>query len=146
MPRKDLELDLASLQKFITKTASKNRIMLKEALADPRFAQIGVNLFRDTTDNCFWQVHEGDDGAYIIRAEPDEGMVAESADDQDWSAHADSTKETITLSHRGMPICRFAGKDFGFDKNTAETFRKFILEKVQDTEFVKKLYAWITGK
>lgn len=143
MPRKEVELDFASLRDSLIKTASRNRILLKEALSNPRFAQVGVNLFRDTTDSCLWRVQEGEDGSYIIRAEPEEGMVAESSDDQ-WSAHTDSTKETVTLSYCGMPICKFAGREFGFDRTTADTFRKFILQKVQDAEFVRKLHAWVS--
>jgi len=145
MPRRELELDLNQLGQFMKREASKGKILLKEALANPRFAQIGVNLFRDTIDSCIWQLQKGEDGNdYIIRAEPETGLTAESQ--KDWAANTDSTRESITLSFRGMPICKFAGKVYGFDRSTVELFRKYVMEKTQDVNFVRALIANATGK
>jgi len=145
MPRRELELDLSQLNRFMKKEASKGKILLKEALANPRFAQVGVNLFRDTIDSCIWQLQKGEDGNdYIIRAEPETGLTAESQ--SDWAANADSTKQSITLSFRGMPICKFASKVYGFDKSTIDLFREYILEKTQNVNFVRALVANATGK
>lgn len=146
MPRRELELDLAPLHDHLVKTASSGRIPLKVALASQRFAQVGLNLFRDTSDTSIWRLEKGEDGSeYIIRAADEEERLVESEDSQ-WAATSDSTKETVTLSHKGMPITKFAGKDHGFDEDSIDTFRRYLLAKVRDPAFVRSLYAVNTGR
>ena len=145
MPKKDLELDLVPLYKVMTKTASKDRVLLREALNSSRFAQVGIDKFRDS-DSTIWQLQKGEDGDdYIIRAEPDEQRVAES-ENEDWAANTDSTKKSVTLSYKGMPICKFASKDYGFDGDSADDFGKYLLTKTKDPRYVKSFYAISTGQ
>lgn len=147
MPRRELELDLMPLYRHMSKTASNNKIPLKQALASTRFAQVGLNLFRDTSDTSIWRLEKGDDDVeYIVRAEEEEQMLVESSDDQEWAATSDSTKETVTLSHCGIPICKFAGKDCGFGRDSVEGFQKYLISKVRDPAFIRSLYAISTGK
>ena len=147
MPRKETELDLNLLHKTMVKTASAGKILLKEALVGSRFAQVGANLFRDTVDNCIWKLEKGEDGGeYIVRAEPSGGMVANSSNEQVWTARADSTKEMVTLSFQGIPLCKFASNECGFDKDTVGSFERFLLTKVQDPQFVRSVYALATDK
>lgn len=147
MPKRKLELDLTPLQDYVVKKASGNRIPLKVALSSCRFAQVGLNLFRDTSDTSVWKVEKGDDGSeYIIRAEDQDELVVESSDDNEWAATSDSTKETITLSHKGMPICKFAGQDYGFDRNSVQSFQRYLMSKVKDPAFIRSLIAVNTGK
>jgi len=147
MPRKEIELDLRPLGNLINKNASKGKIPLKEALASSRFAQVGINLFRDNVDSCIWKLEKSSDGVdYIIRAEPAEALTIESSNGKDWIATTDSTKEMITLSFCGMPIMKFAGKDYDFNRDTAEGFKRYLLSKTQDTQFIKSLVALATDK
>jgi hypothetical protein len=144
MPRKDLELDLGHLQGSLKKEALKGKIPLKEVAGSARFAAIGPNLFRDVVDNCIWKIQKGEDGLdYIARTET-EGLAVESSNE--WAANADSSKESVTLSFRGMPLCKFAGKDYGFDKNTIAVFQNYLLNKTQDARFVKSVIALATDK
>jgi hypothetical protein len=144
MPKKDLELDLTPLMKIASKAS--NKILLKEALASNQFAQIGLNMFRDQTTNCFWKLEHGDDGQdYIVRGGPETNIVVES-ENNDWAATSDSNKENITLSYRKMPICKFAAVDFGLTNDSIEDFQKYLLERVKEAAFVRSLYAYTTGR
>lgn len=144
MPRKDIELDLAPLYKMMTKTASKEKVLLKEALNSARFAQVGIGVFRDS-DSHIWKLEQGEDGTeYIIRAEDEEQLSAES--NSDWAATPDATKKVVTLSYKGMPLCKFASKDYGFDESSASNFADFLLSKTSDARYVKSFYAISTGK
>ena len=143
MPKKELELDLTPLMKLASKAS--NKILLKEALASDRFAQVGLNMFRDQTTNCFWRLEHGDDGQeYIVRGGPESSTVVGS-ESNEWAATSDSNKESITLSYRKMPICKFAAAEFGFDNNSTEDFQKYLLERVIEATFVRSLYAYATG-
>lgn len=143
MPKKDLELDLTPLYKTLQKTASKEKIFLKEALNSSRFAQVGIGVFRDSDSNI-WKLEQGDDGAeYIIRAEDEEQSVEGN---EDWAATPDATKKTVTLSYKGIPLCKFASKDYGFDESSAKSFAEFLLSKTSDARYVKSFYAISTGK
>lgn len=147
MPRRELELDLTPLHDHLIKKASSGRIPLITALASKRFAQVGLNMFRDQSDTSIWRLEKGEDGSeYIVRAADDEELVVESSEDNEWAATSDSTKETVTLSHKGMPITKFASKDFGFDKDSVEGFQRYLMAKVTDPAFIRSLYAINTGK
>lgn len=147
MPEREIELDLTPLHEYMIKKASSGRIPLKVALSSRRFAQLGLNMFRDTSDTSIWRLEKGEDGAeYIVRAEDREEMIVESSEDNEWAATSDSTKETVTLSHKGIPISKFAGRDYGFDRNSVASFQKYLIKKVQDPAFIRSLYAINTGK
>jgi hypothetical protein len=138
MPQRDMELDLTFLGTMMTRHASRNKIALKEALSNPRFAQVGINLFRDQVDNCIWAIQKGEDGSdYIIRSE---------VETNPWTTHTDVTAETLTVAFHGVPIYKFAGQDFGFNKGSIVDFKQYIMKKVEEPSFVKSLYAFITNK
>jgi len=146
MPRKDLELDLGHLRGSLKKEASKGKIPLKEAMASIRFANIGPNLFRDVVDNCIWKIQKGEDGLDYIARTDSEGLAVESSNKSEWAANADASRESVTLSFRSMPLCKFAGKDYGFDKKTIAVFQNYLLNKTHDTRFVKSMLAFATDK
>lgn len=146
MPKKDIELDLAPLYKHMVKTASVERVLLKEAVNSSRFSQVGIGMFRDS-DNGIWTLESGEDGnEYIIRAKDDEQITVESEEEQDWAANTDSTKKAITLSYKGMPICKFAATEYGFNEESAEEFADFLLSKTTDAGYVKSFIAKGTGR
>jgi len=145
MPRKELELDLSHLNGSLKKEALKGKIPLKEALASIRFAKVGLNLFRDTVDCCIWKIQKGEDGLDYIARTDSEGLAVESSNSE-WAANADSSKENVTLSFRGMPLCKFAGKNYGFNKDTVANFQSYLLKKTHNTQFVKSLIALATEK
>jgi len=145
MPRNDkIDVDLSVLADYSDEQTGK--IPLKRAMASGKFAQVGINLFRHQENNTIWQLQAGDDGEFIIRAEPvEEQHTVESSQDGEWTAICDSSKQNITLSHHKLPLCRFASKDFGFDAETAEQFQKYLIEQLESEGFRDSVQAYATG-
>lgn len=143
MPKRELELDLNPLIKYASKNIDK--LLLKEALNSNKFAQVGINIFRDQA-NSIWQIQKGEDGQdYIVRGGVDESKISEASNE--WEAITDSAKANITLSFRKMPICKFAATEFGLtSEDLIEDFRQYLLENVKEASFVHSLYAYATGK
>lgn len=148
MPKQqDIDLDLSVLVDFADEKSG--RLPLKRALASNKFAQVGINLFRNQENNTIWQLETGDDGLdYIIKADTtnDGNMVVESSEDGNWTAIADSTKRNITVSHNGVPLCRFSASDYNFDEESVHDFQRYLMREVADEEFGDSLKAHSTGK
>lgn len=146
MPRNDkIDVDLSVLADFSNEQVGK--IPLKRAIASGKFAQVGINLFRNQENNTIWQLQSSDEGEFIIRAEPvEEQHTVESSKDGEWTAIADSSKQNVTLSHHNIPLCRFASSEFGFDAESIEDFQKYLVEQVGSQSFRDAIEAYSTGQ
>ena len=148
MPRREIELDLSPLGDLVDEVAGK--IPFKKALASNKFAQVGLNLFRHTENDTIWQLAEEDDGAYIVRAEPEQkndNHLVESSEDGQWTAVSDANGEGVTVSFRKQPLCRFATRELGLTTEAeVKQFQQYLIAQTRNPEFVESLYEHAKGE
>lgn len=148
MPRREIELDLTPLGNLVEEEVGK--IPFKKALASNKFAQVGLNLFRHTENDTIWQVAEEDGGTFIVRREQeqkDDNHLVESSEDGQWAAISDAENNSITVSFRRQPLCRFASKELGLETTEeVRQFQRFLMSQISNPEFVTRLYAYARGE
>lgn len=138
-------LDVAHLEKNLDKMnqdrvvqASVHRVEYQKSKA--LFKRVAFDLFEPSNGNDeIWQLQADADGKeWLVQVQ----SVGESEVKVEggFSAHLNSKRTAITLLHNNEPIMKFASEDFNFTPDTANSFRKFLLKRVDDPKFVTALW------
>lgn len=105
------------------------------------FTKIAFDVFQLNTSpiESYWILEKGEDGKeYLIAqyedADPTLSVVSK------WEVLSDKKNANVTLNYQGIPIARFASKDYGFEESNIGLFKKALVEKLStDQSFVEKL-------
>lgn len=139
-------LDVALLEKSLGKLnqdkvvqASASRVAYQENKV--RFERVAFDLFEPNNgDNEIWQLQTDADGKeWLVQVQNIDESVSKV--EGGFSAHLNSERTAITLLHNDEPIMKFAAEDFHFTPRSANAFKRFLLGKIQDPEFVTALWS-----
>jgi len=106
-----------------------------------QFKRVAFDLFEPSNGNDeIWQLQADADGKeWLVQIQSvDE---SEAKVEGGFSAHLNSKRTAITLLHNDEPIMKFSAEDFHFTPDTANAFKKFLLRKARDPEFVSALWS-----
>lgn len=111
--------------------------------------RVAFDLFRLKGDEQedLWQVQADDDGEFLVRTysfpEEDNQLVTSN-----WNIKEDSKKENFTIAYRGIPIQRFAIKDFKIDsfKDISILKNVFFNKFAKDKDFVFRFFKDLSSQ
>jgi hypothetical protein len=106
-----------------------------------RFKKIAWDMWHmvDESPTKIWLLQKLDDGVeYLCRASE---WVEEttSTDSSPWQAKEDENVSTVTLSYKNIPVQKFSASDFGFDKETVNSFKEAVVSTMYDKDKTKQL-------
>ncbi len=105
------------------------------------FTKIAFDVFQLNTSpiESYWILEKGEDGKEYLFAQYEENEPTLNVISE-WEVLSDKKNANITLNYQGIPIARFAAKDYGFEESNIGLFKKALVEKLStDQTFVKKL-------
>ena len=105
-----------------------------------QFRKVAFDAYEKIGETGLWELTEREDGVKVLVALYEEEDLQKKASVRSaWTAGPTKAGESVTLQYRGIPVVKFAGKDYGFDPTTADKFSSFIVKEAQDKAFVAKL-------
>lgn len=120
----------------ITRTASINRLAYIDNAG--KFTKVAFDVFENNANGEIWKLEEDKEGRqWLIRDEAWSNQVASNKNE--WNARVNAERDTVTITYNDKSLMNFAGEDYNFDKETVESFRRFILKKVESNTFKDKL-------
>jgi hypothetical protein len=120
--------------------------VLDFSVVGAQFTKVAFDVYKRTGEDALWELREAEDGRKILVALYDEGEAetVKTASASEWTAHADSSNQFVTLAFQGSPVYRFSSKDHGFDEGTAAQFANYVVAQAKQPEFIEKMAFSLT--
>ena len=139
-----LDIDWNSIEQAIR--PAKNNTLDFSAVRD-QFTKVAFDVYKRTGEESLWELRESEGGQKILVAlyeEQDNETVKTASVKSDWTAHADMTRQFVTLAFKGSPVYKFSSKEHGFDEASAGQFANYVAAQAKDPVFINKMAASLT--
>jgi hypothetical protein len=111
-----------------------------------QFTKVAFDVYKRTGEDSLWELREAEDGRKILVAlyEESEGETVKTASASEWSAHADASRQFVTLAFQGTPVYKFSSKEHGFDEGSAAQFANYVVAQAKQPDFIAKMAFSLT--
>lgn len=134
------ELDTALIKFHKEKSDNLGDKDVLEVRPDLRMTKVAFDMYKVYGDHygCLWKMENVNGKDFLVRASNPEYNYSNHGE---WNISSDYEGQNITLSYRDTPIERFSSEEFGFNLDSALTFKTALKEKLDDGQFVRDVLS-----